>query len=48
VLEERAHEWQIITAGYFATEDFVNGPKWEEEVKMYSECVMFLSQSPSF
>jgi hypothetical protein len=31
-------EWQIITAGYFATEDFVSGPKWEEEVKMYSEC----------
>jgi len=25
----------IITAGYFATEDFTNGPKWEEEVKMY-------------
>ena len=24
----------IITAGYFATEDFTNGPKWEEEVKM--------------
>lgn len=27
---------QIITAGYFATEDFVNGPKWDEQVKMYS------------
>jgi len=26
----------IITAGYFATEDFLNGPKWEEEVKMYT------------
>ncbi|CAL3967879.1 unnamed protein product [Diplocarpon coronariae] len=26
----------IITAGYFATEDFTNGPKWEEEVKMYT------------
>jgi len=25
----------IITAGYFATEDFTTGPKWEEEVKMY-------------
>jgi len=25
---------QIITAGYFATEDFESGPKWEEEVKM--------------
>jgi hypothetical protein len=25
---------QIITAGYFATEDFKTGPKWEEEVKM--------------
>jgi NAD(P)-dependent dehydrogenase (short-subunit alcohol dehydrogenase family) len=27
---------QIITAGYFATEDFTNGPKWDEEIKMYS------------
>jgi len=26
----------IITAGYFATEDFVNGPKWGEELKMYT------------
>jgi len=26
----------IITAGYFATEDFETGPKWEEEVKMYT------------
>ncbi|PQE06299.1 oxidoreductase protein [Rutstroemia sp. NJR-2017a BBW] len=26
----------IITAGYFATEDFANGPKWEEEVNMYT------------
>ncbi|KAM3087030.1 hypothetical protein ACMFMG_001140 [Clarireedia jacksonii] len=26
----------IITAGYFVTEDFTNGPKWEEEVKMYT------------
>ncbi|APA09000.1 hypothetical protein SS1G_02864 [Sclerotinia sclerotiorum 1980 UF-70] len=26
----------IITAGYFATEDFVHGPKWDEEVKMYT------------
>ncbi|KAI9050599.1 hypothetical protein LZ554_005758 [Drepanopeziza brunnea f. sp. 'monogermtubi'] len=26
----------IITAGYFATEDFASGPKWEEEVKMYT------------
>lgn len=26
----------IITAGYFATEDFKAGPKWDEEVKMYS------------
>jgi len=26
----------IITAGYFATEDWVNGPKWEEEVKTYT------------
>jgi len=30
---------QIITAGYFATEDFKEGPKWEEEVKMYSKCI---------
>ncbi len=28
--------WQIITAGYFATEDFKTGPKWDKEVKMYS------------
>ena len=28
--------WQIITAGYFATEDWKGGPKWEEEVRMYS------------
>jgi len=27
---------QIISAGYFAREDFTNGPKWDEEVKMYS------------
>jgi hypothetical protein len=26
--------WQIITAGYFATEDWETGPKWEEEVRM--------------
>lgn len=26
----------VITAGYFATEDFTNGPKWDEEVKMYT------------
>ncbi|KAE9370866.1 oxidoreductase-like protein [Stipitochalara longipes BDJ] len=26
----------IITAGYFATEDFESGPKWEEEVRMYT------------
>ncbi|KAH8803999.1 oxidoreductase-like protein [Hyaloscypha sp. PMI_1271] len=26
----------IITAGYFATEDFKTGPKWDEEVKMYT------------
>lgn len=25
---------QIITAGYFGTEDFKEGPKWDEEVKM--------------
>lgn len=27
----------IITAGYFATEDFSHGPNWDAEVKMYSE-----------
>jgi hypothetical protein len=27
---------QIITAGYFATEDWENGPKWDEQVKMYT------------
>ncbi|QSZ32106.1 hypothetical protein DSL72_001675 [Monilinia vaccinii-corymbosi] len=26
----------IIIAGYFATEDFSNGPKWDEQVKMYT------------
>ncbi|KAN0106032.1 oxidoreductase-like protein [Hyaloscypha variabilis] len=26
----------IITAGYFATEDFDSGPKWEEELRMYT------------
>ena len=26
----------IVTAGYFATESWEEGPKWEEEVKMYS------------
>jgi hypothetical protein len=42
--EERslADEWQIITAGYFATEDWVNGPKWEEQVKMYSKIISSL------
>ncbi|KAK6603467.1 oxidoreductase [Botrytis cinerea] len=30
----------IITAGYFATEDFVNGPKWDEQVKMYSSITL--------
>lgn len=35
-LAELMADVQIITAGYFTTEDFVNGPKWDEEVKMYS------------
>lgn len=30
----------IITAGYFATEDFTTGPKWDEEVKMYSASLL--------
>jgi hypothetical protein len=30
----------IITAGYFATEDFKTGPKWDEEVRMYSPSPM--------
>ncbi|KAG9245366.1 oxidoreductase-like protein [Calycina marina] len=31
----RSFDVVIITAGYFATEDFVNGPDWEAEVNMY-------------
>lgn len=27
---------KIITAGYFATEDFTNGPDWAKELKMYT------------
>ncbi|EPE31941.1 NAD(P)-binding Rossmann-fold containing protein [Glarea lozoyensis ATCC 20868] len=34
--EVRGFDVVFITAGYFATEDFVEGPKWEEEVKMYT------------
>lgn len=34
--ELRGFDVVIITAGYFATEDFEEGPKWEEEVRMYS------------
>jgi NAD(P)-dependent dehydrogenase (short-subunit alcohol dehydrogenase family) len=26
----------IISAGYFATEDFESGPEWEKEVRMYT------------
>jgi len=26
----------ILTAGYFVTEDFEEGPKWDEQVKMYT------------
>jgi hypothetical protein len=37
---------QIITAGYFATEDFVTGPKWEEEIKMYSSSPASLPLHP--
>ncbi|CZR63855.1 probable oxidoreductase, short chain dehydrogenase/reductase family superfamily [Phialocephala subalpina] len=33
---KRVFDVVIITAGYFATEDWTNGPKWEEEVKMYT------------
>ncbi|KAK6604090.1 short chain dehydrogenase reductase family superfamily [Botrytis cinerea] len=36
VAEEGVGRKLIITAGYFATEDFVNGPKWDEQVKMYT------------
>ncbi|RDW64257.1 NAD(P)-binding Rossmann-fold containing protein-12 [Coleophoma crateriformis] len=32
----KAFDIVYITAGYFVTEDFTNGPKWDEEVKMYS------------
>ncbi|KAH8802739.1 oxidoreductase-like protein [Xylogone sp. PMI_703] len=31
----KAFDIVIISAGYFATEDFASGPKWDEEVKMY-------------
>lgn len=34
--EVRGFDIVVITAGYFATEDFANGPKWAEQVKMYS------------
>lgn len=27
---------QIITAGYFAKEDFTSGPDWEKELRMYT------------
>ncbi|TVY57843.1 putative oxidoreductase [Lachnellula suecica] len=33
---EGGFEVVVITAGYFATEDFEEGPKWEEEVRMYT------------
>lgn len=33
--EIRGFDVVYITAGYFATEDFKSGPKWDEEVKMY-------------
>ncbi|KUJ14481.1 oxidoreductase-like protein [Mollisia scopiformis] len=33
---KRVFDVVIITAGYFATEDWTNGPKWEEEVRMYT------------
>ncbi|KAL5331982.1 hypothetical protein ACEPPN_001525 [Leptodophora sp. 'Broadleaf-Isolate-01'] len=32
----RGFDVVIITAGYFATEDFTNGPSWEVEVKTYT------------
>ncbi|CAG8957369.1 hypothetical protein HYFRA_00010794 [Hymenoscyphus fraxineus] len=34
--EVRGFDVVVISAGYFVTEDFVEGPKWEEEVKMYT------------
>ncbi|KAL3420359.1 short chain dehydrogenase reductase family superfamily [Phlyctema vagabunda] len=32
----KAFDVVIITAGFFATEDFVNGPNWADEVSMYT------------
>ncbi|TVY14184.1 putative oxidoreductase [Lachnellula arida] len=34
--EVRGFDVVVITAGYFATEDFTNGPRWAEQVKMYT------------
>jgi short-subunit dehydrogenase len=43
----RAFDIVIIAAGYFATEDFSAGLKWDEEVKMYSMSLLFLVFHPS-
>ncbi|KAJ7581192.1 oxidoreductase-like protein [Mycena floridula] len=32
----KAFDVVIITAGYFVTEDFIDGLKWEEQLKMYT------------
>jgi len=32
----RGFDVVVITAGYFATEDFATGPNWDDEVKMYT------------
>jgi len=32
----RGFDVVIITAGYFVTEDWQSGPKWEEELKIYT------------
>jgi NAD(P)-dependent dehydrogenase (short-subunit alcohol dehydrogenase family) len=44
--EVRGFDVVIITAGYFVTEDFENGPKWEEEIRMYSISPFPSSSSP--
>jgi len=34
--EVRGFDIVVITAGYFATESWEEGPRWEEEVRMYT------------
>ena len=46
--EVRGFDIVIITAGYFATEDFTQGPKWAEQVKMYSSSPPPTPTNPKF